>query len=92
MLNFEEIEDCFPEHGALCATDGRVTVSAQWVHDFAHKVAVKEREECANILGISRADALLMAGEMTSQEWRTVAAILKALQARMRSNVKLRGE
>lgn len=45
-----------------------------------------EREACANILGISRSDALLMAGEMTAQEWRTVAAVLMALQSRMRSN------
>ncbi len=49
MLDFEEIEDCFPERGALCAIDGRVSVSAQWLHDFAHKVAEKEREACAAI-------------------------------------------
>jgi hypothetical protein len=47
MLNFEKIEDCFPEHGALCAVDDRITVSAQWLHDFAHAVAQKEREACA---------------------------------------------
>lgn len=49
MLNFEEIEDCFPEHGALCAADGRITVSAQWLHDFAYKVAEKERKACAKV-------------------------------------------
>ena len=49
MLNFDEIEDCFPERGALCAIEGRITVSAQWLHDFARAVAAKEREECAAI-------------------------------------------
>lgn len=39
--------------------------------------------ECANILNINRSEASLMAGEMAAQEWRTVEAILKALQSRM---------
>lgn len=47
MLNFDEIEDCFPEHGAFCLVDGRVAVSAQWLHDFAHAVAAKERMACS---------------------------------------------
>ena len=51
-----------------------------------------ERERCANILNLSRSDALLMAGEMTAQEWRTVAAVLKALQSRMRPNVEFSGD
>jgi len=42
------------------------------------------REECARMLNLTRSEAQLMAGEMTAQEWRTVAAVLKALQARMR--------
>jgi len=50
-----------------------------------------ERDRCAGILGITRADTLLMTGEMTAQEWRTVSAVLKALQVRMRPNVELRG-
>lgn len=54
MLDFEQIEDCFPEGGALCAVDGRVTVSAQWLHDFAHAVAGKEREACAKVCDLVR--------------------------------------
>jgi uncharacterized membrane-anchored protein len=50
-----------------------------------------EREACANSLNLSRSEALLMAGEITAQEWRTVTAVLKSLQARMRSNVELSG-
>lgn len=45
--------------------------------------AAEEREVCASALNISRSEASLMAGEMTAQEWRTVAAILKALQIRI---------
>ena len=44
-----------------------------------------ERYDCANILGMTRADASLMAGEMTIQEWRTLSAVLKGLQAKIRS-------
>ena len=48
MLTFNEIEDCFPEHGGT-TDDGAMICSAQWLHDFAHAVAAKEREACANI-------------------------------------------
>ena len=54
--------------------------------EFAGLAGAIEREACANTLNLTRSDALLMAGEMTAQEWRTVAAVLKALQSRMRSN------
>lgn len=52
--------------------------------EFAQEV---ERDACANILNLNRSEAQLMAGEITAQEWRTVAAILRALQARVRSNL-----
>lgn len=42
MLTFEEIEDCFP-YGAKSMEDGLTGVNAQWLHDFAHAVAAKER-------------------------------------------------
>ena len=48
MLSFDEIEDCFPEGGSTDNVTGKILVSAQWLHDFAHKIASKEREECAN--------------------------------------------
>ncbi len=38
---------------------------------------------CAGCLCLSRSEAQLMAGEMSAQEWRTVSAVLKALQSRM---------
>lgn len=44
---------------------------------------VQERTRCAKLLEISRSEACLLAGEMTAQEWRTVAAVLAALKARM---------
>ncbi|MBU0753270.1 MAG: hypothetical protein KJ787_03065 [Gammaproteobacteria bacterium] len=48
MLSFEEIEDCFPDN---TGTDnvGRMRCTAQWLHDFAHAIAAKEREACADV-------------------------------------------
>ena len=35
-LNFENIENCFPEDGCHARKeDGALVVSAQWLHDFA---------------------------------------------------------
>lgn len=39
-VDFDAVECCFPE-GGIAATDGSVTVSAQWLHDFAHNVLAK---------------------------------------------------
>ena len=52
------------------------------------RLILAEREACTNALNLSRSDVQLMAGEMTAQEWRTVSAVLKALQSRMRSDVE----
>ena len=41
-------------------------------------------EHAAKVIDITRAEALLMAGEMTAQEWRTVSAILTSLQSRLK--------
>ena len=51
---------------------------------FGRAVAEAAVEEAANTLNLSRGDVLLMAGEMSAQEWRTVAAVLNVLQSRMR--------
>lgn len=45
-----------------------------------------ERERCAGLLNVTRADVSLAAGEMTAQEWRTVAAVLRWMQSRIRSS------
>lgn len=44
--------------------------------------------DSANILTLSRSEALLMAGEMTEQEWRTAKAILIAMQSKIRATMK----
>jgi hypothetical protein len=49
MLSFDEIEDCFPEGGHTDNMTGKMCVSAQWLHDFAHAVSAKERKECAKV-------------------------------------------
>lgn len=41
-------------------------------------------KECASLLTLTRSEAQLMAGEMTLQEWRTLSAVLCALQNKMR--------
>jgi hypothetical protein len=38
------------------------------------------RRQCADILKITRAEAQLMAGELTADEWRTLSAVLAALR------------
>lgn len=53
------------------------------LRDMWNAAQKEARDECSNTLGISRSSAQLMAGEMTAQEWRTLAAVLKALQSRM---------
>ena len=47
---------------------------------------IAEREACANMLNLTRSDVQLMAGEMTAQEWRTMEAVLKALQSQMKGD------
>lgn len=82
MLYFDEIEDCFPDLGAFCAIDGRATVSAQWLHDFAHAVAAKERDECAKLCD----EPLSLDEELRHRSWWECAAAI-----RERSNVEVRG-
>ena len=50
----------------------------------ADKLIALGKYEAAAMLNLTRSEAQLMAGEMTAQEWRTVSAILKALQEKMR--------
>lgn len=54
--------------------------------EFARKLNDATRESCANTLDLYRGEAQLMAGEMTASEWRTVAAVLRGLQWRIRAN------
>lgn len=50
----------------------------------------EEREACARSLEMTNAELLLMAGEMTAQELRTVQAVLKAKAAMIRRNTHVR--
>lgn len=56
--------------------------------------AADERAECAQLLRLSNTELLLLAGEMTVQELRTVQAVLtnRAEVIMGRPNVALRGE
>ena len=44
-----------------------------------------EREKCASLLEISNSELLLMSGEMSAQELRTVRAVLNAMANKIRS-------
>jgi hypothetical protein len=44
-----------------------------------------ERERCAMKLQVTRSDVLLAAGELSAQEWRTCAAVLRWMQTRIRA-------
>jgi len=69
----------------LCEQDSRFQnrndkydLYASWISGLeeAHK-------RCASMLDLSDSDLLLMAGEMSAQELRTIKAVLKALKSRM---------
>lgn len=40
-LTFDEIEGCFPDDYCTDDKTGKVQVSAQWLHDFAHAIEDK---------------------------------------------------
>jgi hypothetical protein len=42
-----------------------------------------EREACANVAGMSQSEILLMSGEMSAQEMRSVKAVLGGVKARI---------
>lgn len=56
-----------------------------YADDWCNAIAV-EREACASKLNLTRSEVSLMAGELSASEWRTIAAVLKGLQARIRNN------
>jgi len=47
-----------------------------------------ERTRCYNLLSLTRPEASLMAGEMTLQEWRTLSAVLAALQTQIMDSTR----
>jgi len=51
---------------------------------YAEKAVAAERERCAALLAVTRADVSLAVGEMTAGEWRTCSAVLQVLRNRMR--------
>lgn len=83
-------DDWLNEHEPEQPT-GFECVGAERMRQVWNAAINEEREACANELKLTRSEALLMAGEMTAQEWRTVAAVLRALQARMRPTSDIRG-
>lgn len=66
-------------------------IGAYYTADQMREHAKAATHDCADTLSINRSEAQLMAGEMSASEWRTVAAILRALQSRMRSNAEVTG-
>jgi hypothetical protein len=80
-----------PEPDFSCGdySSGESAYTADQMLSYGESCAKAEREACADMLSINRNEAQLMAGEMTSGEWRTLAAVLKGLQSLTRSNVRL---
>jgi hypothetical protein len=75
-----------------CDPDGGFSQDGQhpWVVATVRIATMKERDACARMLELRDSELLLMAGEMTAQELRTVKAVLaqRASAIRMRSNVQ----
>jgi len=70
---------CGPGRGVVAKRLGIDTAETEPASstDAAAEVEVaKEREACAKLMELTRAELLLMAGEMTAQELRTVRAVL----------------
>ena len=44
-LSMEEIEDCFPDNGCNGTINGKLEVSAQFLHDFANEIIKKASEK-----------------------------------------------
>ena len=78
MLSFEEIEDCMPD-GAASLPDGWTGVTAQWLHDFAHAIAAKEREACAKVCD---ANAEHWRGMLTTANPRAEEFVLRGYSVR----------
>ena len=78
-----------------CDPDGGFSQDGQhpWVVATVRIATMKERDACARMLELRDSELLLMAGEMTAQELRTVKAVLaqRASAIRMRSNVEFSG-
>lgn len=63
---------------------GEAAAKSLDVVKYALAVAAVEREECAKLCEISKSQILLLAGEMTAKELRTVTAVFKGRAAAMR--------
>jgi len=70
----------------LAAAKKNAPYRAAQLGDIAEVMAAvsTERERCAMKLQVSRADVSLAAGELSAQEWRTCAAVLRWMQCRIR--------
>lgn len=82
MTTMEKAKESFASRHAV---DAWFKDAAPNFDAFAEMVRREEREKCASMLGLSRADAQLMAGELNLREWLTLSAVLVSLQKRMRS-------
>lgn len=56
---------------------------------YALAVAASEREECAKLCEITASAVLLLSGEMTRQELRTVMAVLRSRATAIRQRGRL---
>ena len=81
------------EAWAAAKWDGKPIPDHAWpgFREAWHLSAQLERTACANLMKIKRADLLLMGGEMTAQEIRTVQAVLtnRATVIRRRADLKV---
>ena len=90
MLSFEEIEDCMPDC-AVSLPDGWTGVTAQWLHDFAHAVAAKEREACAKLCETAEVPIDIDVWMGTKKSLTAATAIGLSTVIRKRSNAELKG-
>ena len=90
QVRANELENDLYWHALNYRTAGITEAEAMWqeLQACVERLRIATTHSCADSLSINRSEAQLMAGEMTANEWRTVAAVLRVLQSRMRSNAK----
>ena len=76
--------DCLPQAEYRTRLEALHAELLAGCKDAAKQVAA-ERERCAMKLQVTRADVSLAAGELSAQEWRTCAAVLRWMQTRIRA-------
>lgn len=63
--------------------EGTAQKALHAIHERVKELVAAEREACAKVAGMSQSEILLMAGEMSAQEMRSVKAVLSGVKVKI---------